>query len=568
MQSRPVIMAVDDEPVELAALLDALARRFGADYRVVSHLSAEAALEDLARMKEEGEPVALVIADQWMPEMTGLDLLVRAAAIHRTAQRALMVAWGDQKAAPTILQGCAFDMLDNYLYKPWSPPEVHLYPAVSEFLAAWTRVHGDEPAMEIVRVVGEEASSRVHELRELLTRNGVPNGFRAASSPQGKKLLQEAGVDGRRLPVVFLLAGEVLVDPSNEDIADAFGASRLSQSRCDVAIVGAGPAGLAAAVYAASEGLITVVVEREAIGGQAGASSLIRNYLGFPRGIAGGELAQRAYQQAWLFGTKYVLVRDVRQLRANGLDRILTLSDGREITARAVVIATGATYRRLGVPALERFVGAGVYYSTPGYARVLEGLDIVVAGGGNSGGQAVVHLSKSARRVTLVVRGESLERGMSDYLIKDIRQRKNVEIRLNSEVIDGDGASSLEHVVVLDRVRGTRERMPTTVLFVLIGAVPHTDWLDGAIQRNRLGYIPTGRDVDRDADAVALEREPRRLETSMPGVFAVGDVRLGSIKRVASAVGEGAAAVHEIHEYLAMPAAADATIPAEMPVSG
>jgi thioredoxin reductase (NADPH) len=544
-------MAVDDEPPALAALLDALARRFGADYRVTSHLSAAAALEELARIKEEGEPVALVIADQWMPEMTGLELLVRAAAIHPAAQRALLVAWGDSKAAPTILQGCAYDRLDNYLYKPWSPAEVHLYPAVSEFLADWTREHG--PRMEIVRIVGREPSPRVHELRDLLTRNGVPNGFRDADSSQGQKLLQQAGLDAARLPVVILPGGDALVAPSNEEISDAFGASHLTNTTCDLAIVGAGPAGLAAAVYAASEGLSTVVVEREAIGGQAGASSLIRNYLGFPRGIAGGELAQRAYQQAWLFGARYVLVREVRRLRAAGADRILTLSDGRDVTARAVVIATGATYRRLGVPALERFEGAGVYYSTPGYTRVFEGAEIVVAGGGNSAGQAVVHLSKSARRVTLVVRAPALEQGMSDYLVKDIRQRANVEVRLHTRVAGGDGGAMLEHVVLQDRESGAQEQVRVDALFALIGALPHTEWLDGAVQRSRAGFIPTGRDVDRMSAAWPLDREPGRLETSMPGVFAVGDVRLGSVKRVASAVGEGAAAVHEIHEYLAAP---------------
>jgi len=544
-------MVVDDEPASLAALLDALARRFGADYRVVSHLSAQTALEELARIKEEGEQAALVIADQWMPLMTGLDLLVRAAAIHPTARRALLVAWGDRKAAPTILQGCAFDRLDNYLYKPWSPAEVHLYPAVGEFLAEWTRAHG--PRMEIARVIGREPSPRVHELRDLLARNGVPHGFHAADSPQGKKLLEQAGLDGSRLPVVVLLSGDVLIDPSNEEVADAFGAANFDPATFDLAIVGAGPAGLGAAVYAASEGLGTVVVEREAIGGQAGASSLIRNYLGFPRGIAGEELAQRAYQQAWLFGAKYVLVREVRRLRASGADRVLTLSDGREITARAVVIATGARYRRVGVPSLERFAGAGVYYSTPGYARVLEGADVVVAGGGNSAGQAVVHLSKSARKVTLVVRGDSLEQGMSDYLIKDIRQRSNVEVRLHSRVADGGGAAMLEYVVLEEPDRGTRERVHVSALFVLIGAIPHTGWLAGVVQRNSAGYIPTGRDVDRDGAGWPLEREPARFETSLPGVFAVGDVRLGSIKRVASAVGEGAAVVSEVHEYLTSP---------------
>jgi thioredoxin reductase (NADPH) len=548
-------MVVDDEPGSLAALLDALARRFGGDYRVVSHLSPQAALEELARIKADGEQLALIVADQWMPEMKGIDLLRRAHEIHPAAQRALLVSWGDRTAAPTILQGCAFGQLENYLNKPWSPPEVHLYPAVGEFLSDWTRAHG--PRMELVRVVGSHPSPRAHELQDLLERNGIPHGFHVADSDEGKRLLERAGLDGSRLPVVILLDGLVLIDPSNAEVLDSLGATNLEERTCDLAVVGAGPAGLATAVYGASEGLSTIVIEREAIGGQAGTSSLIRNYLGFPRGISGGELTQRAYQQAWLFGTKYVLARDVSRLRASGVDRILTLSDGTEITARAVVIASGAAYRRLEVPGLQRFVGAGVFYTTPSDPRVLKDKVVFVAGGGNSAGQAVVHLAKSARRVTLVVRGSSLEEGMSDYLVQEIRRRPNVEIRLATEVVDGAGNEALDRVVLEDRVRRTRETTATDALFLLIGVQPRTEWLSGTLQRDPKGFIVTGRDLDRVSAGGNHGREPLPLETSMPGVFAVGDVRLGSTKRIASAVGEGAMAVQYVHTYLDAPIDAD-----------
>jgi thioredoxin reductase (NADPH) len=554
MLKKPIIMIVDDEPQSLAALLDALARRFGGDYRVVSHLSAQAALSDLERIKGNAEQVALVIADQWMPEMPGVDLLGRAHEIHPTAQRGLLVAWGDRTAAPTILQGCAFGQLENYLHKPWSPPEVHLYPAVSEFLADWTRAH--RPRMELVRVVAGHPSPRAHEICELLERNGIPYGFYVAESEHGRQLLQRAGLDGSRLPVVILLDGHALVNPSNPDISDALGATNLEQHTCDLAIVGAGPAGLAAAVYGASEGLSTIVIEREAIGGQAGTSSLIRNYLGFPRGISGGELAQRAYQQAWLFGTKFVFAREVSRVRASGIDRILSLSDGVEITARAVVIATGATYRRLGIPSLERFERAGLFY-TGFFAdpRLLNGMQVFVAGGGNSAGQAVVEAAKSAKEVTLLVRGDNLEANMSDYLVQQIRRLPNVQIRLLTEVVDGDGDSALERIVLRDHARGTKETVSADALFVLIGAKPHTEWLADTVQRDGHGFVITGRDLDRAGTGRGLARKPMRLETSMPGIFAVGDVRMGSVKRVASAVGEGAVVVQYIHDYLASPVA-------------
>jgi thioredoxin reductase (NADPH) len=548
---KPVIMIVDDEPAPLAAMRDDIAGRYGGDYRVVSHATPRAALEDLQRIKAEGGPVALLIADQWMPDMTGVGFLQKAHEIHPAAQRALLVAWGDRSASPTILQACAFNQIENFILKPYFPPEVHLYPLVGEFLSVWARAHG--PRMELVRVIREDPSPRGHEVSDFLDRNGIPHGVYLAGSGEGLKLLKQTGLDGSRLPAVVMLDGRVLVEPTNAELVDALGISTLEERRCDLAVVGAGPAGLAAAVYGASEGLRTLVIEREAVGGQAGSSSLLRNYLGFPRGISGSELAIRAYQQAWLFGAQYVLAREVSGLRAAGTDRILTLSDGTEITARAVIIATGATYRRLGLPRLERFSGAGVFYAAGSEMSLMKDKDVVVAGGGNSAGQAVTHLAKSARRVIHLVRGDSLEAGMSDYLIRQIRHLPNVEVRLQTEVVDGDGEHRLERVSVRDHATGMVESLQVAALFVLIGVMPHTEWLKGTVERDENGFIVTGPDLEARGAVRRFNRPQMRLETSLPGVFAAGDVRLGSVKRVASAAGEGAIATKLLEDYLAAP---------------
>ena len=410
MAERPVIVVVDDEPDALSAMLDALTRRFGGDYRVVSYLSAHAALDAICIIKEEEEEITLVIADQRMPEMTGRNFLGRVRSIVPTAKRALLVDWGDHDASPTILQACALGELDNYLYKPWAPAEVHLYPLISEFLAEWTRTH--RPGMELIRIVGDGQSKRSNEIRELLDRNGIPYGFHQAGSVLANRLSQERGAELKAMPAVFVHDGSVLVDPTDAEIMDAVGENPPELS-CEVAVVGAGPAGLTAAMYAGSEGLRTLVIERQVIGGQAGASSLIRNYLGFPRGISGAELTQRAYQQAWLFGAKFVFAREVTGLSSRGVKRILTLSDGRQIASTAVIVATGAKYRCLDVRQLERFVGRSIFYTTFGESRLVSDLDVAVIGGGNSAGQAAVHLAKFARRVTLVVRANSLLKGMS-----------------------------------------------------------------------------------------------------------------------------------------------------------
>jgi thioredoxin reductase (NADPH) len=545
MAERPAIVVVDDEPTALATMLEALTRRFGADYRVVPHLSASAALDAVSNLKKNGEEIALVIADQWMPEMTGNEFLARVRSVEPTAKRALLVAWGDHTASATILQGCALGELDNYLYKPWTPAEVHLYPLVSEFLAEWTRIH--RPGMELIQIVGEAVSPRSSEIRELLNRNGIPYGFYDSDSPMATRLAEDHGVDLSRLPAVFLLDGSVLFDPTDVQIMDAMG-ENLREFSCDVAVVGGGPAGLTSAVYAASEGLQTIVIEGHVIGGQAGASSLIRNYLGFPRGISGAELTQRAYQQAWVFGAKFLFAREVTRIGINGNKKILSLSDGREIAATTAIIATGATYRRLGIPEIDRFTGKSVFYTALSGMRLLGDFDAAVIGGGNSAGQAAIHLSTMARRVTLIVRGPSLERGMSDYLVRQVRHIPGIDVRLNSEVTGAEGGDVMERLSIRDTTTNTVETIPVKLLLVLIGAIPHTDWVADTVQCDDKGFILTGRDVD--FGRWPLSRAPMSFETSVPGIFAVGDVRQGSMKRVASAVGEGAGAVQNVHEYL------------------
>jgi thioredoxin reductase (NADPH) len=545
MRERPVILIVDDEPAALASMLDALTRRFGGDYRIEPHLSARSALDAVSRLNAAGEDISLVIADQWMPEMTGDAFLGQVRAIEPTAKRALLVSWGDREASPVILQACALGQLDNYLYKPWVPAEVHLYPYVSEFLAEWTRLH--RPGMALIHIVGEEFSARANEIRELLDRNGIPYGFHPTGTRQAAELIEKHDAGQQKFPLVILLDGSLLADPSDVEIMDGIGESPDALD-CDVAVVGGGPAGLTAAVYAGSEGLGTLVIERHVIGGQAGASSLIRNYLGFPRGISGAELTQRAYQQAWLFGAKFVFSRETVGLRLIGDTKVLSLSDGREISARSVIVATGAEYRRLEVPELERFVGSSIFYTTFGETRLVRDLDVAVVGGGNSAAQAVVHLARFAATVTLLVRGPSLARTMSDYLVQQIRSTPNVRVVLESEVVGGDGAERLETLQIRHRSRGSIETIPARFLFVLIGASPHTEWLDGTVERDAKGFIPTGHRVD--PSLWPLSRPPMNFETSVPGVFAVGDVRMESMKRVASAVGEGAGAIQNVHQYL------------------
>lgn len=532
---RTRILVVDDEAEVLAGLAEELRRRYSADYDIEAHASPAAALEGLA-----GSEVALVLADHWMPGMTGAELLGRVQAAVPTAKRALLVDWGDRSSAEPILAGFALGAFDSWLAKPVRRPAEDFHRGVGELLAEWAAERGAGP--EAVRVVGEQWSARSHEVRDLLSRNSVPYAFVDVDSPSGGAVLDRVGAGRERLPVMELWDGRVLVDPSNAELAAELGVRTTADDRrFDVAVVGAGPAGLAAAVYAASEGLATAVVEREAFGGQAGTSSLIRNYLGFPRGVSGTDLARRAYEQALLFGADFVYGNDAVSLRRDGGELDLRLSDGSRVRARAVVIATGVSYRRLGVPALEALVGAGVFYgAAASEAPALRGRRVLVVGGGNSAGQAAVHLARYAEQVTILVRGEGLAATMSDYLVQDIARHPGIDVRTGVEVVGGGGDGRLDHIVVSDGGSGETAAVGADALFVLIGGVPFTDWLPDEIARDRWGYVLAG------ADAGARHA----FETTMPGVFAVGDVRHGSVKRVASSVGEGAVVVQQVHDHL------------------
>jgi thioredoxin reductase (NADPH) len=552
--NRPVLFLVDADREARLATEAALLRRFALDYRVLTADSPEAAIDALARLAQQGETVALVAADLRLPKLDGIEFLARAHALHRRALRALLVAMDRRGtripfgALDSLQRATALGRIDFWVVKGWVAPEELLYPQIQDALTAWTRVN--RPRHEVVRIVGERWSPRSHELRNALASNTVPFGFYAVDSDEGRQLLRAYRVDAERLPAVILHDGSVLHNPTLVDIAGALGVhTRPSSEVYDLVIAGAGPAGLAAAVYSASEGLRTLVIEPQAIGGQAGTSSMIRNYLGFPRGVSGGELAFRAWEQALLFGAQFVFGQRATGLRMRGHERIITLSDGSEVVALAVLIATGVAYRRLGIPALERLVGVGVFYGAAGVeAPALAGEDVYVVGSGNSAGQAALHLARFAHRVTLLVRGESLAAGMSDYLITQLQATPNVQVRLSTRVIDGRGEERLETLTLEDTATGQREEAAAAAIFVLIGAEPHTEWLREVIQRDERGYILTGRDVPDQAWPLARPLLP--FETSIPGVFAVGDTRHGSAKRVAGAVGEGSVAVGSVHQYL------------------
>ena len=546
-----MIVVVDDDEDARGRVTRELERRLAADYRIAATAGADAALVLLRELREAGDEVALVLADQWMPGRTGTEVLGEVPAIFPRARRGLLVdfgAWGDPATSEAILRAVGHGRCDYYVLKPWRSPDELFHRTVSEFLHEWAR--SDEGGPREVVVVGPPADRRTHEIRSLLVRNGIPSAFRPVDGPEAAGTLPAA----TRLPAVVFHDGRVLERPTNAEIAEAFGLrTTLGRTEVDVAVIGAGPGGLGAAVYAASEGLDTLVVEREAIGGQAGSSSLIRNYLGFARGIAGADLTMRAYQQAWVFGASFVLMNEVTDLAAEDGRLALTLSDGARALAGAVVLATGVDYRRLGIPALEELVGAGVFYGASiSEAQALTGRSVYVIGGGNSAGQAAMHLSAHAGKVTILIRGESLASSMSRYLIDLVEAAPNIEVRPYTEVVDGSGEGRLERLVLSDRRDGSRTSVEASGLFVLIGARPRSDWLPDSVARDERGFVLTGSDLLGGPDpAWRLERPPRPFETSLPGVFAVGDVRHGSMKRVASAVGEGAGVIPQVHEHLA-----------------
>ena len=535
-EEKPLILAVDDDAAARERITDEL-QRYARDYRVVCGDSAAAALAQLEAMRDAGEPVAIVLAAT-SPALRGEELLARVHDLHPHAKRALLIPWGgwaDEQTADAIRNAMSVGHIDYYVLKPWSSPDELFHRIVSEFLQEWRRANA--PGRREITVIADPWSPRGYELRNLLARNGVPHAFHSCDSAEGMELLRGCGQAGSTEPVVLLPEGDPLVNPSNQELARGYGVTTELQDAgpFDVVVVGAGPAGLAAAVYASSEGLRALVVERESIGGQAGASARIRNYLGFSRGVTGAELAQRAYQQAWVFGTTFLLMREVNELRAVDAAHLVSISDGTEIATGSVVLAMGVSYRRLGIPALEELTGTGVFYGPPSLsdAQQFTGGDVFIVGGGNSAGQAAAHLSRYAASVTLLVRGSSLAASMSQYLVDEISSKGNIEVRCSTEVFEGAGDGQLELLTLRDG-NGATTTEPADALFVLIGAHPRTDWLPPGIERDPHGFVVTGAD----------------FETTVPGVFAIGDVRSQSVKRVASAVGEGSVVVQQVHRFL------------------
>ena len=540
-----------------------LSGRYGVDYRVVV-CDEPAELASVVReLLAAGTPVALVIGGVGETDPDGIEVLARLRGVDRTVPRVAAVRWGEWDAARPIFEAITMGKIDHWVMRPEQVPDEEFHESITRFLGEWRRQRGG--GFEAVQVIGEHWSARSQELRDMFSRNGIPVGFYDAGTAPAQQMLRELRAESAELPVVVLRFGgrrSALANPSNLEIADAFGLMTTIPDGevFDVAVVGAGPAGLAAAVYASSEGLRTVVIEREAMGGQAGTSSMIRNYPGFAQGVSGTRLAFAAYQQAWLFGTTFVFMREPIGLARDDGRYLLNLSDGGTLTARTVVITTGAAYRRLGVPALEDLAGRGVFYGAGvSEAPAMRGRKVFVIGSGNSAGQAALHLARWAGQVTVLVRGQSLADSMSDYLIREIDAAPNIDVTYGVQVVDGTGTDHLESLVVEDRQTGIRRSVPAGGLFVLIGSAPRTGWLGEALARDRWGFILTGPDLAGDPDARwHADRPPLPHETSLPGVFAAGDVRGGSVKRVASAVGEGAVTIPFVHHYLegmAMPEA-------------
>ncbi|GAA1968266.1 FAD-dependent oxidoreductase [Nocardioides panacihumi] len=547
--TKPAIVTVDDDPEVSAAISRDLRRRYGADYRIVRTASGAEALDALVRLAMRGHPVALIASDQRMPRMTGIELLGRAREHAPTAKLLLLTAYADTDVAIRAINDIG---LDYYLLKPWDPPEERLYPVVDDLLDDWRSANPE--ASVSVRVVDHRWSDRAHEIRQFLTRNHVPyRWLDVERDAEAAPLVTVSGADDRALPLVLVPDREPLLAPTAMELAGALGLSTMATQKVyDLCIVGAGPSGLAAAVYAASEGLSTVVVEREAPGGQAGQSASIENYLGFPRGLTGADLTHRALAQASRFGAELVLARDVTGFEERGPARVVLLDGGGEIEARAMIVATGVSYRRLEAAGAEDFTGRGIFYGADAAeARQCADEEVYLVGAANSAGQAALNLAKHAKRVVMLIRGDALDATMSRYLVDRIRSTPNIDVRPCTEVVHARGDGHLEALVLSDRTRQVTEEVPASWLFVFIGASPRTDWLGPDVTRDAKGFVVTGTDLVREGVRWPLARAPYALETSVPGVFAAGDVRLDSMKRVASAVGEGAMSVYHVHRYLA-----------------
>ena len=551
--AKPILLSVDDDADVLRAIERDLRSQYGADYRVLGSGSPEGALDLLTQLKLRSDSVALLLADQRMPRMDGVHFLQEATRIYPDAKRALLTAYADTTAAIGAINQAS---IHYFFMKPWDPPSEHLYPQLDDLLGDWQASY--HPAYSGIRVLGTRWSPRSYELRDFLARNHVPYQWIDAeisgSDPETKVLLESLGDDATSLPVVLFPDGTKLLESTPAQVAQKVGLrTRAQTSFYDLAIIGGGPAGLAAAVYGASEGLHTVMVEREAPGGQAGMSSRIENYLGFPAGLSGGDLARRAVVQAQRFGVE-IIAAEASGIRSEGPYRIIKLADGSEFSCHALMIATGVQWRRLDAPGIDRLQGAGVYYGG-GATEAISCKDetVYVIGGANSAGQAAMNFAKYAQKVYILVRGSSLSSTMSQYLIDQIKETPNIQVWAHANVTEVHGDSHIEEISVLCSDTGKIERVPASAVFIFIGALPRTDWLAGMVERDERGFLLTGPDLivnGQRPKGWTLERDPYLLETNVPGIFAVGDVRHGSVKRVASGVGEGSVAVQFIHQYL------------------
>jgi thioredoxin reductase (NADPH) len=551
--NRLVLLTVDDDPSVSRAVARDLRRQYGQDHRVLRAGSGAEALDALRELKLRGEQVAVVLADYRMPEMNGIEFLESAMDLYPHARRALVTAYADTDAAIAAIN---LVDVDHYLLKPWDPPEEKLYPVVDAMLDAY--IASADTAIRETKVVGHRWSAPSFEVRDFLARNAVPYRWVSVDEPEGRRLLDAAQVDPERLPLVVTPEGETLVAPTTTEVARAVGLSTTPATHFyDLIVVGGGPAGLGAAVYGASEGLRTLLVERAATGGQAGQSSRIENYLGFPDGVSGAQLTDRARRQAIKFGAEILTARDVTHLRTHGPARAVVFGDGRKVAAHSVIIATGVSYRDLDAPGASALTGSGVYYGSAfTEAADCVDADVYIVGGANSAGQAAVFFCRVAKTVNLVVRSDALERAMSHYLIEQLRAIDNITVRLQTVIHEMHGDGHLEGLTLRNTATGQCERVDTNHAFVFIGGQPRTDWLADTLVRDARGFLLTGPDLMVEGQPPrgwSLERDPWPLEASIPGVFVAGDVRADSVKRVASAVGEGAMAVTLAHRYLGTP---------------